>query len=103
MSTVSVSPNSCYVQTPIQNNLHPSTCYNFNNLQHVYSNSHASAAPEVHMPMNNVKSSVNQYETPNVINFSIMQNSVSPFYSLANNHLRHIVYALFQKFSEFHR
>jgi hypothetical protein len=45
MSTVSASPNSCYVQTPVQNNLHPSTCYNFNNLQHVYSNSYASAAP----------------------------------------------------------
>jgi hypothetical protein len=77
MSTVSASPNSCYVQTPIQNNLHPLTCYNFNNLHHVYSNSHASAALEVHMPMNNVMNSVNQYEAPNVINFSSMQNNVS--------------------------
>jgi hypothetical protein len=85
MSTVSASPHSCYVQTPIQNNLHPSTCYNFNNLQHVYSNSHASAAPEVHMPMNNVMNSVNQYEAPNVINFNNMQNNISPFYSSANN------------------
>jgi hypothetical protein len=70
---------------PIQNNLHPSSCYNFDNLQHVYSNSHASAAPEVHMPMNNVMNSVNQYEAPNVINFNNMQNNVSPFYSSANN------------------
>jgi hypothetical protein len=85
MSTVSASPNSCYVQTPIHNNLHPSTCYNFNNLQHVYSNSHASSAPKVYMPMNNVMNSVNQYEAPNVINFNNMQNNISPFYSSANN------------------
>jgi hypothetical protein len=85
MSTVSASPNSCYMQTPIQNNLHPSTCYNFNNLQHVYSNSHTSAAPEVHMPMNNVMNLVNQYETPNVTNFNNIQNNVSPFYSSVNN------------------
>jgi hypothetical protein len=85
MNTVSASPNFCYVQTLIQNNVHPSTCYNFDNFQHVYSNSHASAAPEVHMPMNNVMNSVNQYEAPNVINFNNMQNNVSPFYSSANN------------------
>jgi hypothetical protein len=80
MSTVSASPNSCYVQTPIQNNLHPLSCYNFDNLQHVYSNSHASVAPKVHMPMNSVMNSVNQYEAPNVINFNNMQNNVSSFY-----------------------
>jgi hypothetical protein len=85
MSTVSASPNSCYVQTPIQNNLHPSSCYNFDNSQHVYSNSHASAALEVYIPMNNMMNSVNQYEAPNVINFYNMQNNVSPFYSSANN------------------
>jgi hypothetical protein len=85
MSTVSASPNSCYVQTLMQNNLQSSTFYNFNNLQHVYSDSHVSAAPEVHMPMNNVMSSVFWYEAPNVINFSSMQNNVSSFYSSANN------------------
>jgi hypothetical protein len=85
MNTVSASPSSCYVQTPIQNNLHPSTCYNFDNMQHIYSNSHASAAPEVHMPMNNMMNSVNQYETSNVINFNSMQNNVSSFYPSANN------------------
>jgi hypothetical protein len=37
------------------------------------------------MPMDNVMNSVNQYETPNVINFNSMQNSVSPFNLSANN------------------
>jgi hypothetical protein len=83
--TTSAIPNSYYVQTPIENNLHALTSYNFSNLQHVYSNSHASATPDIYTPMNDVMSLVNQYETPNVINFSIMQNSVSPFYSSANN------------------
>jgi hypothetical protein len=69
----------------MQNNLHPSTCYNLNNLQHIYSNYHTSAAPEVHMPMTNVMNSVNQYETPSVIHFNNIQNNVSPFYSSANN------------------
>jgi hypothetical protein len=85
MSTVSASPNSYYVQTPMQKNLHPLIYYDSSNLQHAYANSHASATPEVHMPMNNVMSSVNQYETSNGINFSIMQNSVSPFHSWVNN------------------
>jgi hypothetical protein len=85
MSTVSASPNSYNVQTPMQNNLRPSTYYDSSNLQHVYANSHASAAPEVHMPMNNVMSSVNKYETPNVINFNSMQNNDSSFYPSANN------------------
>jgi hypothetical protein len=31
MNTVSASANSCYVQMPMQNNVHPSTCYNFDN------------------------------------------------------------------------
>jgi hypothetical protein len=69
----------------MQNNLRPSTYYDSSNLQHVYANSHTSAIPEVHIPMNDVMSSVNKYETPNVINFNIMQNSFSPFYSSANN------------------
>jgi hypothetical protein len=85
MRTTSASPNSYYVQTPMQNNLHASNSYNFSNMQHIYSNSHASATPEVYMPMDNVMSSVNQYKTLNVINFDNMQNSVSPFYSSANN------------------
>jgi hypothetical protein len=85
MSTVSASPNSYYMQTPMQNNLHPSTYYDSSNLQHVYANSHASGTPEVHMPMNNVMSSANQHETSNVINFNSMQNNASSFYSSANN------------------
>ena len=76
MHTVLASPSSYYVQTPIQNNLHASTSYDFSNLQHINSYSHASAAPEFHMPMNNVMSSVSHYETPNVTNFNIMQESV---------------------------
>jgi hypothetical protein len=85
MCSTSASPISYYVQMPMQNNLHDLNSYSFSNMQHVYSNSHASATPEVHMPMNNVMNSVNQYETPNIINFNSMQNSVSPFYSSANN------------------
>jgi hypothetical protein len=79
MSTVSASPNSYYVQTPMQNNLRPSTYYDSSNLQHVYVNSHTSTAPEVHMPMNNVMSSVNKYETPNVINFIACKIMIHPF------------------------
>jgi hypothetical protein len=59
----------------MQDNLHT-----FSNLQQL-STSHASATPEVHMPMNNMMSSVNEYEIPNVRNFSSMQDSVSSFYS----------------------
>jgi hypothetical protein len=85
MCTTSAIPCSDYMQTPMQNNLPALNSYNYSNLQHVYSNSHASATTEVHMPMNNVMNSVNQYETPNVIDFNSMQNSVSPFYPSANN------------------
>ena len=82
MRSVSANPSSYYVQKPMQNNLHASN--NFSNLQHAYSNSHASATPETHMPMNNMMSSDNQHDTPNVINFNSMQESVSPFYASAN-------------------
>ena len=85
MSIVSSSPGSYYVQNPMQNNLYASTHYDFSNLQHAYSNHHASAIPEIHMPMNNMMHSVNQYETPNVRNFSGMQQSVSSLYSSAIN------------------
>jgi hypothetical protein len=37
------------------------------------------------MPVNSMMSLVNQYETPNVRNFSVMQEGVSHFYSPANN------------------
>jgi hypothetical protein len=63
----------------MQNNLHA-----FSNLQQL-SNSHASATPEIHMPMNNMTSSVSLYETPNVRNFSSMQDSVSSSYSSVNS------------------
>jgi hypothetical protein len=79
MLTTSAIPSSYYVQTSMENNLHARTC-NFSNFQHAYTNSHASAIPEVHMPINIVMSSVNQYKTPNVIDFNSMQNNVSSFY-----------------------
>ena len=87
---VSASPSfinhaSNYVQQPIQNNLHASTSYNFSNMQHMYPNSHASATPQIYMPMNNMMSSVNQVETPYVGTSNGMQQSVSSFYSSANN------------------
>ena len=81
MRSVSASPSSYYVQKPMQNNLHASN--SFSNLQHAYSNSHASVTPETHMPMNNMTSSV--YETPNIRNFNSTSESVSPFYSSANH------------------
>jgi hypothetical protein len=73
--TASASPSSYYVQELMQNS----------NFQHVNSNLHASANPEIHMPMNNMMNYVSQYETPNVINFNSMQNNVSFFYPSANN------------------
>ena len=74
-----------YVQEPMQQNLHASTSYNFSNMQHMYSNSHASATPEIHMPMKNMMSSVNQVETPHIGTSDSMQQSVSPFYSSATS------------------
>ena len=81
--TESASTSSYYVQELIQNNIH-ATNY-FSNVQYVDPNSHASAAPANHMPMNNMANLVNQYETPNVRNFNNMQTSVSSFYSSVNN------------------
>ena len=63
MNTVSASPSSYYEQKPMQNNLYASNPYNFSNVQHVYSGSHASAAP-YHRPMSTVGYSTDQYETP---------------------------------------
>ena len=83
MCTVSASPSFYYVQKPMQNNLHAST--HLSNLQHVNSNSHASATPEIHMPMNNMTNSVNPHETRDFRNFNGMQPSVSSLYSSANN------------------
>ena len=87
---VSASPSfinhvSNYVQQLIQNNLHASTSYNFSNMQHMYPNSHASATPKIHMPMSNMMSSINQFETPQVRISNAIQESVSPFYSSAAN------------------
>ena len=87
---VSASPSfinhvSNYVQGLMQENLHDSTSYNFSNMQHMYSNSHASATPQIHMPMNNMMSLVNQFETPHVKISNSIQESVSPFYSSATN------------------
>ena len=87
---VSASPSfinhaSNYVQEPMQQNLHASTSYNFSNMQHMYPNSHASTTPQIYMPMNNMMSSVNQVETPYVRTSNGMQQSVSSFYSSANN------------------
>ena len=88
--TLSASPSlfnhaSNYVHRPIQSNLHDSTSYDTSNMQHMYSNSHASATPQIHMPMNNMMGSVNQFETPHVKISNSIQESVSPFYSSAKN------------------
>ena len=87
---VSASPSfinhaSNYAQGPMQNNLHTSNSYDFSNVQHMYPNSHASATPQIHMPMNNMMGSVNQFETPHVKISNSIQESVSPFYSSATD------------------
>ena len=69
-----ISQASSYAQQPIQNNLHASTSYNFSNMQHMCPNSHASATPQIYMPMNNMMSSVNQDETPHVGTSNSMQH-----------------------------
>ena len=88
--SVSASPSfinhaSNYVQELMQQNLHASTSYNFSNMEHIYTNSHASAAPQIHVPVNNMMSSVNQVETPHIGTSDSMQQSVSHFYSSATN------------------
>ena len=87
---VSTSPSfinhaSNYAQGPMQQNLHDSTSYNFSNMQHMYPNPHASATPQIHMPMNNMMGLVNQFETPHVKISNSIEESVSPFYSSATN------------------
>ena len=87
---VSASPSfinhaSNYVQGPMQNNFHASNSHDFSNIRHMYPNSHASATPQIHMPMSNMMSSINQFETPQVRISSAIQESVSPFYSSATN------------------
>lgn len=88
--TLSANPRffnnaSNYMQRPIQSNLHASTSYDTSNMHHMYSNSHASATPEIVMPMNNMMSLVNQGETPLVGTSNSMRQSVSPFYSSSTN------------------
>ena len=51
----------------------------------MYPNSHASATPQIHMPINNMMGSVNQFGTPHVKIFNSIEESVSPFYSSATN------------------
>ena len=48
-------------------------------------NSHASATPQIHMPMNNMMSSVNYYQTSQDENFNSMQRDISAYYSSATN------------------
>ena len=88
--TLSASPSlfnhaSNYVHRPIQSNLHASTFYDTSNMHHMYPNSHASVTPQIVMPMNNMVSSANKFETPYVRFSNAMQESVSPFYSSASN------------------
>lgn len=77
-----------YMPRPTNNTL------NFNatsNIQHAPVYSHASAAEQVHMPMNdyqgrtNMVSSANYYETSHASSFCNMQHGVSSFYSSAAN------------------
>src|SRR3954463_11858576 len=79
-----INYSSNYVQQPVHNNVYALDS-NFGNIQRMYPNRHASATPEIYMPMNNMLSLVNQVETPHVGTLNNMQQSVSPSYSLAPN------------------
>ena len=88
--TLSANPSfinytSNYMQGPIESNLHASTSYDTSNMHHMYSNSHASATPEICRPINHMLSMGNQFGTPHVGTFNNIQQSVSPFYSSATN------------------
>ena len=82
--TISANPSfvnymSNYMQGPIKSNLHALTSYDTSNMHHMYSNSHASAIPQIHMLMNNMMSSIDRVETPHVGTYNNMQQSVAPF------------------------
>ena len=79
-----INHSSNCVQQPVHNNLYASSS-SFSNMQHMYPNPHASATPQIHMPMNDMMSSGDRVETPHVGTFNNMQQSVSPFYSSAPN------------------
>jgi hypothetical protein len=66
---VSASPQffNYYMQKPIQNNFNDAS-----NRQHMSLNLHASATPQIHMPMNNMMSSVKHYQKSHVENFNSM-------------------------------
>src|SRR3954471_4221153 len=81
---VSASPSfinysSNCVQQPVHNNLYASSSSS-SNMHHMYPNPHASATPQIYMPMNNMMSSVNQVETPHIGSSNRMQQSVSSSY-----------------------
>ena len=87
---VSASPSfinhaSIYAQGPMQNNFRASNSHDFSNIRHMYPNSHTSATPQIHMPMNNMMGLVNQFETPHVKISNSIQKSVLLFYSSATN------------------
>ena len=65
----------------LASNLHATNSYDFSNIQHMYPNSHASATPQIHMPLSNMMSSINQFETPQVR----ISNTIQPFYSSVAN------------------
>ena len=85
LALVFINYASNYAQGPMQNNFLASNSYDFSNMQHMYPNPHASANPQIHMPMNNMMGSINQFETPDVKISNSIEESVSPFYSSATN------------------
>src|SRR3954471_4983137 len=75
---VSASPSfinysSNCVQQPVHNNIYPSS-YSFSNMQHMYPNPHASATPQIHMPVDNMMGVSDQYKAPHI------QEGISQFY-----------------------
>ena len=66
-----INSRSNYMQQPVHN-LYASSSH-FGNMQHMYPNSHASVAPQIYTPMNNMLSLVNQVQTPYVGAFSNIQ------------------------------
>src|SRR3954469_11934491 len=67
---VSASPSfinntSNCMQQPVHDNFYASNS-SFSNMQHMYPNPHASATPQIHMPVDNMMGVSDQYKAPHV-------------------------------------
>src|SRR3954463_13873312 len=73
---VSASPSffnntSNYMQQPVHDNFYASNS-SFSNMQHMYPNPHASATPQIHMPVDNMMDVSDQNKAPHVQELTIL-------------------------------